>query len=53
MTKTKKKKYEKPQVRRVALDVRTSILGFCKTTGGRGPRTLNCKVVNDCSQIGS
>jgi len=53
MTKTKKKKYEKPQLRRVNLDGRTSVLGFCKTSGGRGPLTANCKVVSSCSALGS
>jgi len=53
MTKTKKKKYEKPEVKRVDLDGRTSVLGFCKTTGIRGPAMNNCKLVGSCSAIGS
>ena len=53
MTKTKKKKYEKPEVKRVDLDGRTSVLGFCKTPSIRGPLVANCKVVSSCSTLGS
>jgi hypothetical protein len=53
MSKNEKKKYEKPEVKRVDLDGRTSVLGFCKTTGTYGPATTNCKVVGSCSSLGS
>jgi len=54
MTKTKKKKYEKPQVRKVNLDGRTSVLGFCKTQGTRNPGWNNCRVgINACREQGS
>ena len=54
MTKTKKKKYEKPQVRKVDLDGKTSVLGFCKTSGYSGPLITNsCTLVGSCSQPGS
>ena len=53
MTKTKKKKYEKPEMKRVDLDGRTSVLGFCKISGVRGPLVASCKVLSSCSTIGS
>jgi hypothetical protein len=53
MAKTEKKKYEKPEVKRVDLDGRTSVLGFCKTSGVRGPLTNDCKVISSCSALGS
>jgi hypothetical protein len=42
MAKTKKKKYEKPEVKRVALDVQVAVLGACKVNGSTGPRGSNC-----------
>jgi hypothetical protein len=53
MSKTEKKKYEKPEMKRVDLDGRTSVLGFCKTSGARGPLVANCKVVGSCRALGS
>jgi hypothetical protein len=53
MSKTEKKKYEKPEVKRIDLDGRCSVLGFCKTTGKLGPATTNCKVIGNCSSLGS
>jgi len=53
MINTKKKKYEKPEVKRINLDGRTSVLGFCKIPSVRGPATANCKVVSSCNAIGS
>jgi len=48
MEKNKKKRYEKPKVTRINLDVRAAVLGFCKTTGSGGPGTLS-----GCSPLGS
>jgi hypothetical protein len=53
MTKNEKKQYEKPEVKRVDLDGRTSVLGFCKTPNVRGPLVANCKVVGSCNALGS
>jgi len=57
MSSTKKKKYEKPEVRKVDLDGRTSVLAVCKAGvfGQRGPNTFTCKRLtgNPCLQFGS
>ena len=57
MSSTKKKKYEKPEVRKVNLDGRTSVLAVCKAGvfGQRGPNTFTCKRLtgNPCLQFGS
>jgi hypothetical protein len=34
MEKNKRKKYDKPKLKRVNLDAKCAVLGFCKTTGG-------------------
>jgi len=53
MNKTKKKAYEKPVVKRVNLDGRGSVLGFCKTNGTFGPASTHCMVVGSCNTLGS
>lgn len=37
-----KKKYEKPKVKRIKLDARTAVLGFCKGAGQGGPVIAGC-----------
>lgn len=56
MTEIAKKKYQRPEVKRVSLDARTSVLGACKTgtAGNPGKNTSNCKVfAAPCSALGS
>ena len=43
MMKKIKKKYEKPEIRRIKLDAQTAVLSVCKTTGpGGGPTSQLC-----------
>ena len=42
MEKRVKKKYEKPRVRKIKLDARCAVLGFCKTTGNLGSGVPHC-----------
>jgi len=42
MEKTQKKKYEKPTVRKIKLDAKTAVLGFCKSPGFFGPSGPGC-----------
>ena len=39
-----KKRYEKPMLKKVKLDAKTAVLGFCKVTGKIGPGRSNCGV---------
>ena len=49
-----KKKYEKPEAKRIHLDAKTAVLGFCKTTGSMGPLAVNCGIPSTpCSSEGS
>jgi hypothetical protein len=42
MSENKKKKYRKPEVKKIKLDAKTAVLGFCKNTGQGGPNGTNC-----------
>ena len=42
MTENKKKKYRKPEVKKIKLDAKTAVLGFCKNTGQGGPSGTGC-----------
>jgi hypothetical protein len=42
MEEKQKKKYEKPTVRKIKLDAKTAVLGFCKNTGFIGPGGPGC-----------
>ncbi len=54
MKKNKKKEYEKPEVTRISLDAKCAVLGFCKNTGGDGPRApSNCALFGACLTAGS
>jgi hypothetical protein len=54
MKKAEKKPYEKPKVTKVRLDPQCAVLGFCKTTGGRGPAASSCKTFKKtCKASGS
>ena len=37
-----KKRYEKPTLKKVKLDAKCAVLGFCKVTGKIGPGRTNC-----------
>jgi hypothetical protein len=42
MSENKKKKYRKPEVKKIKLDAKTAVLGFCKTGGQVGPIGTGC-----------
>jgi hypothetical protein len=44
MMKNMKKKYEKPEIKRIKLDAQTAVLTVCKVSGapGGGPTSQNC-----------
>jgi len=50
-----KKKYEKPQVKRIKLDARNTVLGFCKGTSQGGPGVSGCVdgFMDPCNEAGS
>jgi hypothetical protein len=50
-----KKKYEKPQVKRIKLDSRTAVLGFCKGASQGGPQVFGCldSSSDPCNEAGS
>jgi hypothetical protein len=50
-----KKKYEKPQVKRIKLDARNAVLGFCKGTSMGGPTVSGCEDGwgDPCNEAGS
>jgi hypothetical protein len=37
-----KKRYEKPMLKKVKLDAKCAVLGFCKTTNMFGPGRASC-----------
>jgi hypothetical protein len=37
----KKKKYCKPDIKKIKLDAKTAVLGFCKTGSNLGPDMFN------------
>jgi hypothetical protein len=42
--KKKKKKYIKPQIKRIKLDAKTAVLAVCKVSHGvGGPGNVNCR----------
>jgi hypothetical protein len=42
MEEKQKKKYVKPTVRKIKLDAKTAVLGFCKTVQSIGPIGSSC-----------
>ena len=36
----KKKKYSKPNIKKIRLDAKTAVLGFCKTDSSAGPHPI-------------
>jgi hypothetical protein len=54
MGKSGKKRYEKPTLKKVKLDPKCAVLGFCKTTNMIGPGNLGCALgVDRCLVQGS
>jgi hypothetical protein len=49
-----KKRYQKPTLKKVKLDSKCAVLGFCKTTAKLGPGNVGCKLGLDrCLAQGS
>ena len=42
MPENKKKKYHKPEIKRIKLDAKTAVLAVCKTSGVGGPSGIGC-----------
>jgi hypothetical protein len=38
----KKKKYRKPEIKRISLDAKTAVLAVCKTASIGGPSGVGC-----------
>ena len=56
MQEEKKKKYEKPKLTKIRLDAKCAVLGFCKTSGKKGPGVgsgAGCSAGMPCDSIGS
>jgi hypothetical protein len=52
-TRTGKKPYKKPEVKKVQLKPEEAVLGACKSSGNVGPAALNCTTGSACSSLGS
>jgi hypothetical protein len=50
-----KKKYIKPEIKKIKLDAKTAVLAVCKTAGGTGPEGGNCgpPIFQPCQENGS
>jgi hypothetical protein len=48
-----KKEYKKPEVRKIKLDAKTAVLGFCKANSFIGPQGTGCGQPAPCSSQGS
>jgi hypothetical protein len=53
MEEKQKKKYEKPTVKKIKLDAKTAVLGFCKNPGFIGPSGMDCGQAAPCGSPGS
>jgi hypothetical protein len=53
MEEKQKKKYVKPTVRKIKLDAKTAVLGFCKNGGFIGPQGMGCGQPAPCNSQGS
>jgi hypothetical protein len=49
----KKKKYVKPEVKKISLDAKCAVLGFCKTSGSEGLTGTGCGDPLPCTAHGS
>jgi len=54
MTK-EKKKYAKPEIKKIRLDAKTAVLGVCKTAAIGGPAGVGCgpPTFQPCQDVGS
>ena len=50
-----KKKYEKPEIKKINLDAKTAILSVCKTSESFGPGSVGCQsfLGDNCLDAGS
>ncbi len=48
-----RKPYKKPELNQVPLKPEEAVLGFCKTSGARGPARAGCGIPVGCSRLGS
>ena len=50
-----KKKYTKPEIKKIRLDAKTAVLSVCKTSESFGPGTVGCKnfLGDNCQDMGS
>jgi hypothetical protein len=50
-----KQKYEAPKIRRIELDAKCAVLGFCQNTGQGGPVVVGCGdgLGGNCLDLGS
>ena len=55
MMKKEKKKYIKPEIKKIKLDAKTAVLAVCKTTGIGGPSGVGCgpPTFQPCQDAGS
>ena len=53
--KNQKKKYIKPEIKKIKLDAKTAVLAVCKTAGVGGPSGVGCgpPVFSPCQDAGS
>ncbi len=49
----KKQKYVKPEVKKINLDAKCAVLGFCKLSGSHGPGGSGCNAPVGCNSLGS
>ena len=50
-----KQKYETPRIKRIELDAKCAVLGFCQNVGQGGPVVVGCTdgMGGNCVDIGS
>ena len=55
MMEKEKKKYTKPEIKKIKLDAKTAILSVCKTSGYFGPGSVGCQTFleENCLDMGS
>jgi hypothetical protein len=49
----RKKPYQKPEIRQVALRPEEAVLGSCKSSTAGGPAQLHCNSTSSCHNIAS
>jgi nitroimidazol reductase NimA-like FMN-containing flavoprotein (pyridoxamine 5'-phosphate oxidase superfamily) len=54
MEEKKKKRYTKPKIKKIRLDARCAVLGFCKSNNHIGPVSFDCGIPDSpCDSSGS